>query len=63
MKFYTSTSLISYLLPFDYHWSQRMERYLKRLGRDVWRSVEEGPHVLILTPIQADGAQVRLGGG
>ena len=33
-----------------HHWSQRMERYLRRLGRDVWRSVEEGPHVPVLTP-------------
>ena len=39
-----------------------MERYLKRLGRDVWQSVEEGPYVPILAPVQADGAQARLGG-
>ena len=37
--------------------------YLKRLRRDIWRSVEEGPHVLILPPVQPDGTQARLGGG
>ena len=42
---------------------QRMERYLKGLGRDVWRSVEEAPHIPILTPIAADGAPTRLRGG
>ena len=46
-----------------HHWSQRMERYLRRLGRDVWRSVEEGPHVPVLTPVQTDGTTTRLGGG
>ncbi|CAI9303998.1 unnamed protein product [Lactuca saligna] len=40
-----------------------MEMYLRRLGRDIWRSVEEGPHVRILTPAQTDGTTVRLGGG
>ena len=40
-----------------HHWSQRMERYLKRLRRDVWRSMEEGPHVHVLTLFQADGTQ------
>ena len=40
-----------------------MERYLRRLGRDVWRSVEEGPHVPVLTPVQTDWATARLGGG
>ena len=42
---------------------KRVESYLKRLGKDVWRSVEEGPHVPNLTPIATDGAQGRLGGG
>ena len=46
-----------------HHWPQRMEGYLRRLGRDVWRSVEEGPHVPVLTPVQTDGATARLGGG
>ena len=46
-----------------HHWSQRMERYLRILGRDVWRSIEEGPHVPVLTPVQTDGATTRLGGG
>ena len=46
-----------------HHWSQRLERYLTILGRDVWRSVEEGPHGSILTPIAADRVQARLGGG
>ena len=46
-----------------HHWSQRMERYLQRIGRDVWISVEEGPHVPILTPVQNDGTQSRLEGG
>lgn len=46
-----------------HHWSQRMERYLRRLGRNVWRSIEEGPHVPVLTPLQTDGATTRLGGG
>ncbi|CAI9271023.1 unnamed protein product [Lactuca saligna] len=39
-----------------------MDRYLWRLGRDVWRSVEEGPHVPVLTPVQTDGTTTRLGG-
>ena len=54
----------SILVANEYHhWSQRMERYLRRHGRDVWRSVEEGPHVPVLTPVQTDGATTRLGGG
>ena len=35
-----------------HHWSQRMQRYLMRLGSDVWRSVKEGTHVHVLTPVQ-----------
>ena len=39
-----------------------MERYLKRLDRDLWRSIEEEPHVPILTHVAVDGARARLGG-
>lgn len=46
-----------------HHWSQRMERYLIRLGKDIWKFVGEGPHVPILTPIITESVQVRLGGG
>lgn len=45
------------------HWSQSMEIYLRRLGKEVWRSIEKGPHVPILTPIVTYETQTRLGGG
>ncbi|CAI9293454.1 unnamed protein product [Lactuca saligna] len=39
----------SILVANEYHhWSKRMERYLRRLRGDVWRSVEEGPHAIFL---------------
>ena len=46
-----------------HHWSQRMESYLKRLERDLWRPMEEGPHAPFLTPVHADVGQSRLGAG
>ena len=52
------------LVASEYHHrSQRMERYLRRLGKEVWRSVENEPHVPVLTLIVTDETQTRLGGG
>lgn len=40
-----------------------MERYLGRHGKEVRRYIEKVPHVPTLTPMIADRAQVRVGGG
>ncbi|KAI3510727.1 hypothetical protein L1887_17860 [Cichorium endivia] len=42
-------------------WASRMRNYLRRQGKDIWHSVEEGPHVPIYTP-RADTAEEALGG-
>src|SRR4051794_30557151 len=51
------------LIPSEYpHWATRMSHYLKRLGKEVWRSVQEGPHVPTTTLIQNNTTEA-LGGG
>ena len=45
-----------------HHWSERIKRYLRRLRKEIWRSIEEGPHVLVLTPI-THKTHIRQGGG
>ncbi|KAI3723557.1 hypothetical protein L2E82_35214 [Cichorium intybus] len=50
------------LIPTEYNgWASRMHNYLKTKGKDIWRSVEEGPHLLIITP-RPNTAEEALGG-
>ncbi|KAI3496616.1 hypothetical protein L1887_38985 [Cichorium endivia] len=50
------------LIPTEYNgWGSRMRNYLKTKGKDIWRSVEEGPHIPNYTT-RADTAEEALGG-
>ncbi|KAI3496687.1 hypothetical protein L1887_39058 [Cichorium endivia] len=50
------------LIPTEYNgWASRMRNYLKTKGKDIWRSVEEGPHLSIITP-RPNTAEEALGG-
>ncbi|KAI3510685.1 hypothetical protein L1887_17817 [Cichorium endivia] len=50
------------LIPTEYNgWTSRMRNYLKTKGKDIWRSVEEGPHLLTITP-RPNTAEEALGG-
>ncbi|KAI3518265.1 hypothetical protein L1887_06795 [Cichorium endivia] len=50
------------LIPTEYNgWASRMRNYLKTKGKDIWRSVEEGPHIPNYTT-RADIAEEALGG-
>ncbi|KAI3505851.1 hypothetical protein L1887_28154 [Cichorium endivia] len=50
------------LIPTEYNgWASRMRNYLKTKGKDIWRSVEEGPHLPTFTP-RPNTAEEALGG-
>ncbi|KAI3699537.1 hypothetical protein L2E82_43924 [Cichorium intybus] len=50
------------LIPTEYNgWASRMRNYLKTKGKDIWRSVEEGPHLPMCTP-RPNTAEEALGG-
>ncbi|KAI3518385.1 hypothetical protein L1887_07060 [Cichorium endivia] len=50
------------LIPTEYNgWASRMRNNHKTKGKDIWRSVEEGPHLPIITP-RPNTTEEALGG-
>ena len=44
------------------HWATRFQGYLKGKDKEIWRSIEQGPHNPTLTQRQATDVEAALGG-
>ena len=42
------------------HWATRMKGYLKGNDKEIWRSIEQGPHVPTLTQREATDVEAAL---